>query len=280
MDTANPEQAAAWNGDEGKGWVTNAERYERSGDRLRPHLINPGLLREGDRVLDIGCGTGRSTIEAAQAVGGGSALGVDLSGPMIAHARERADAEGVANVEFVHADAQIHSFEPSSVDVVISETGCMFFGDPVAAFSNIGLALRPGGRVGLLVWRELQRNEWLIAIRRAVALGRDLPTPPPDAPGHPFSLADPDRVRSILGAAGYDDIELDPVDEPVDLGADADDAFAFFSTNGMVRWLLEGVDDAGRAQAFDNLRAAFKEGETEAGVLLGSSAWLIRATKR
>ena len=96
MDTANPEQAAAWNGDEGKAWVTNADRYERSGDRLRPHLINPGLLREGDRVLDIGCGTGRSTIEAAQAVVGGSALGVDLSGPMIAHARERADAEGVA----------------------------------------------------------------------------------------------------------------------------------------------------------------------------------------
>ena len=184
------------------------------------------------------------------------------------------------NVEFVHADAEIHSFEPSSVDVVISQTGCMFFGDPVAAFSNIGLALRPGGRVALLVWRELQRNEWLTAIRRAVALGRDLPTPPPDAPGHPFSLADPDRVRSIFGAAGYDDIDLDPVDEPVDLGADADDAFAFFSTNGMVRWLLEGVDDAGRAQALVNLRAAFKEGETEAGVLLGSSAWLIRATKR
>jgi SAM-dependent methyltransferase len=277
MDTANPEQAAAWNGDEGKGWVANADRYERSRVRLRTHLINPGLLRHGDRVLDIGCGTGRSTIEAAQAVGGGSALGVDLSGPMIAHARERADAEGVANVEFVHADAQIHSFEPSSVDVVISETGCMFFGDPVAAFSNIGLALRPGGRVGLLVWRELQRNEWLTAIRRAVALGRELPTPPPDAP-NPSSLADPDRVRSILGAAGYDDIELDPVDEPVDLGADADDAFAFFSMNSM--WLLDGVDDAGRTQAFDNLRAAFKEGETEAGVLLGSSAWLIRATKR
>jgi SAM-dependent methyltransferase len=277
METANPEQAAAWNGDEGKGWVANADRYERSRVRLRPHLINPGLLRESDRVLDIGCGTGRSTIEAAQAIGRGSALGVDLSGPMIAHARERADSEGVANVEFVHADAQIHSFEPSSVDVVISETGCMFFGDPVAAFSNIGLALRPGGRVGLLVWRELQRNEWLTAIRRAVALGRELPTPPPDAP-NPFSLADPDRVRSIFGAAGYDDIELDPVDEPVDLGADADDAFAFFSMNSM--WLLDGVDDAGRTQAFDNLRAAFKEGETEAGVLLGSSAWLIRATKR
>ena len=88
-----------------------------------------------------------------------------------------------------------------------------------------------------------------MAIRGAVALGRELPTPPPDAPGHPFSLADPDRVRSILGAAGYDAVELDPVDEPMVAGSDADDAFAFLGSSNLVGWLLEGVDDAGRAQA-------------------------------
>ena len=280
MDTANPDQAEAWNGEEGADWVRNAARYERSGVHHRPHLIHGDVLAEGDRVLDIGCGTGRSTIEAAVVVGSGSALGVDLSGPMIDHARAQAAQEGVANASFLQADAQLHPFETGAHDVAISETGAMFFGDPVAAFTNIGTALRPGGRLALLVWQELTRNEWLMAIRGAVALGRELPTPPPDAPGHPFSLADPDRVRSILGAAGYDAVELDPVDEPMVAGSDADDAFAFLGSSNLVGWLLEGVDDAGRAQAVDNLRTVFKEAETADGVLLGTAAWLISATKR
>lgn len=279
METANPEQAAAWNGDEGEDWVRNAVRYERSGVRHRPHLISKDTLHPGDRVLDIGCGTGRSTIEAARFVADGSALGVDLSGPMIAYARERAVAERVTNATFLQADAQIHPFEPGAFDVAISETGAMFFGDPKAAFTNIAAALRSAGRLALLVWRELDRNEWLVAIRGAVALGRDLPQPPPDAPGHPFSLADPDRVRSTLASAGFDGLTLDPIDEPMELGADAEDAFQFFASSALVSWLLEGVDDAGRAKAMDNLRTVFKEAEGPEGVLLGTSAWLINARK-
>ena len=279
METANPEQAAAWNGDEGADWVRNAARYERSGVRHRPHLLGPAVLCEGDQVLDIGCGTGRSTIEAARVVGTGSVLGVDLSEPMLVYARERAAAEGVGNAAFLQADAQVHPFERERFDVAISETGAMFFGDPVAAFTNIASALRPSGRLGLLVWRELERNEWLVAIRGAVALGRQLPVPPPDAPGHPFSMADPERVRAILGAAGLTAIDLAPVDEPMEVGADAQDAFDFFSTSALVGWLLEGVDDAGRARAMDNLRAVFEAAETSEGVLLGTSAWLITATR-
>jgi SAM-dependent methyltransferase len=279
METANPEQAAAWNGDEGEDWARHADRYERSGVRHRPHLINEEVLAPGDRVLDVGCGTGRSTIEAGRLVEGGSALGVDLSGPMLAHARAQAAAEGVGNVTFLQADAQIHPFEPGSFDTLISETGAMFFGDPVAAFTNLGAALRSGGRLALLVWQALDRNEWLVAIRGAVALGRELPTPPPEAPGHPFSLADPERVRSILGAAGFEGIALDAVDEPMELGADAADAFEFFGSSALVGWLLEGVDDAGRAEAMQNLRTVFEQAETPEGVLLGSSAWRISATR-
>jgi SAM-dependent methyltransferase len=279
MKTANPEQLKAWNGDEGQDWVRNAARYERSGVRHRPHLISADTVQRGDRVLDIGCGTGRSTIEAARLVADGSALGVDLSGPMLAYARERAAAEGVVNATFLQADAQIHPFDAGAFDVVISETGAMFFGDPEAAFANIAAALRAQGRLALLVWRELDRNEWLVAIRGAVALGRDLPQPPPGAPGHPFSLADPDRVRTILGSAGFDGISLTPIDEPMELGADAEDAFQFFSSSALVNWLLDGVDDAGRAKAMDNLRTVFEEAEGPEGVLLGTSAWLITATK-
>ena len=280
METANPEQAAAWNGDEGADWVRHAPRYERAGVRHRPHLINRDVLAQGDRVLDIGCGTGRSAIEAARLVDSGSALGVDLSGPMLAYASERAAEEGVTNVSFLQADAQIHQFEAAAFDVAISDTGSMFFSDPTAAFTNIARALRHGGHLAMAVWRELPRNEWLTAIRSAVALGRKLPVPPPDAPGHPFSLADQDRVRSILAAAGFESVVFDSIDEPMVLGDDAEDAFAFFGSSNLVGWLLEGVDDAGRAQAMDNLRTLFKEAETPEGVLLGTSMWLVRATKR
>ena len=229
-------------------------------------------------MLDIGCGTGRSAIEAARLASEGSVLGIDLSSQMLAYAREQAAAEGVTNVTFVQGDAQVHPFEPGAADVAISDSGAMFFGDPVAAFTNIAGGLRPGGRLALLAWRELQDNEWLTTIRGALALGRELGTPPPDAPT-PFSLADPDRVQARLTAAGFGEIQLEPVDEPMELGTDADEAFAFFKDSGIVRGLLDGVDDAGRAEGLDNLHAAFKEAETSEGVLLGSSAWLITATR-
>jgi SAM-dependent methyltransferase len=278
MDIANVEAFEAWDGHEGEHWTEHADRYERSSWRHRPHLVNPSIIGTADRVLDIGCGTGRPTIEAAQLAIEGSALGLDLSSPMLVQARERAADEGVGNVTFVQGDAQVHAFEPDAADVAISHFGAMFFGDPVAAFTNIGRALRPGGRLALLGWREIERNEWLSTIRGALALGRELGTPPPDAPT-PFSLADPARVQARLTAAGFRDVELTPVDERVEMGRDADDAFSFFQHAGIVTGLLDGVDEAGRAQGLDNLRAAFKEAETSEGVLLGSSAWLITATR-
>jgi hypothetical protein len=138
--------------------------------------------------------------------------------------------------------------------------------------------LRADGRLALLTWRDLASNEWLTTIRGALALGRDLPIPPPDAPT-PFSMADPARVTARLSAAGFKDVHLDPIDEPFDLGADADDALGWFKTVGIVEGLLDGIDDAGRGQAFDNLHAAFKEAETSEGVLLGTASWLVTATR-
>jgi len=278
MDIANVEQAQAWDGHEGEHWAAHAARYEHSSWRHRARLLDAANLGATDRVVDIGCGTGRATIEAAQHASEGTALGLDLSGPMLAVARQHAHDEGVDNVTFVQGDAQVRPFEPGA-DVAISLAGAMFFGDPVAAFTNIGSGLRPGGQLVLLAWREMERNEWITAVRGALALGRELGTPPPDAPT-PFSLANPDRVRTILTAAGYDGVELEEVDEPIELGTDADDAYEFFSNVGIVHGLLDGVDDTGRAQGLDNLRATFKEAESSEGVLLGTSAWLITATRR
>ena len=139
---------------------------------------------------------------------GGSALGVDLSAHMLDYARRRAAEEGVTNASFQQVDAQIHPFPPGAFDAAISRTGAMFFGDLTAAFTNIGRALVPGGRLVLVAWQPLPANEWIREISGALSAGRDRPAPPPDAPG-PFSLSDPDRVRTILTATGFTNIELE-----------------------------------------------------------------------
>lgn len=279
MTIANVEQAQAWDGPEGDQWVGHAEWYERSSVRHWRRLVDTGLIVPGHDVLDIGCGTGRSTREAARLASPGSVLGVDLSKRMLEYARRRSQEEGLANVRFEQADAQVHPFEEQAFEVAISSFGAMFFSNPVAAFSNIARALRPGGRLALLAWRELARNEWLCIFRATLAAGRELPEPPPGAPG-PFGLADADRVRSILDQAGFEDVDLEAVDEPVEFGSDADDAFAFARTTGIVKGLTEDLDEATRAGALAQLRAALEQHDTGAGVLLGTSAWLITAARR
>ena len=229
-----------------------------------------------DRVLDIGCGTGQTTRDAARAATGGSAVGVDLSARMLDYARRRAAEEGVTNASFEQVDAQIHPFPPESFDVAISRTGAMFFGDLTAAFTNIGRALVPGGRLVLVAWQPLPANEWIREISGALAAGRDLPAPPPDAPG-PFSLSDPDRVRSILTAAGFTGIELEGTTAGMWFGADADDAHRFVL--GLMGWMLHGLDDTGHARAMDGLRATMAAHETSDGVVFGSAAWTISATR-
>lgn len=161
----------------------------------------------------------------------------------------------------------------------MSSFGTMFFNDPVAAYTNIGGGLHRNGRIALLAWRTLQENEWLTSVRSALAVGRELPVPPPDAPT-PFALANPERVRSILGSAGFDGVDLKPIDELIELGTDASDALEFAKTMGIVEGLTNGLDQQARAQAMSQLAALFHERETADGVLLASAAWLITARKR
>jgi SAM-dependent methyltransferase len=197
---------------------------------------------------------------------------------MLERARQQARVDGLTNVGFEQADAQVHPFDEHAFDVAISRFGAMFFADPVAAFANIGQALRPGGRLALLAWRPLAANEWLSAIRGALAAGRILPEPPVGAPG-PFGLAGAADVRRILGAAGFNDVVLDIVDEPVRLGADADDAFGFLRGLSITRGLLDGLDDTAVAGALEQLQAVLATYDTGRGVLLDSSAWLITARR-
>lgn len=275
---ANVEMARAWDGEEGDRWTEDAERYEATGCRVWQRFLDTGPVEVSDRVLDIGCGTGASTLDAARIASAGAALGVDLSARMLARARRRAEAEGLTNVRFEQADAQVHPFEANAFDVAISSFGAMFFADPVAAFANMARALRPGGRLAMLTWRDLARNEWLTALRGALAMGRQLAEPPPGAPG-PFGLADPDRVQAILGAAGFEDVELQAIDDPLQLGPDADDAFEFVRNMGIVHGLTQDLDDATRARALDEVRAVLEAHQSDEGVLLGTSVWLITARR-
>ncbi len=276
---ANVEMAKAWDGEEGDDWTENAERYEASGQRLLPHLDLSDLVAPTDRVLDIGCGTGKVTLAAARVASSGQAVGVDLSSRMIAFARLRAGREGVGNVEFLHADAQVHPFESEGFHVAISSFGAMFFNDPLGAFTNIHRALVPGAPIALLSWRPLEENEWLMAIRGALAMGRTLPAPPAGGPG-PFGLVDAESVHQILGGAGFVDVGVTPVDEPIWLGSDADDAWTFVAGMGIVRGLTQDLDEGTKRQALDRLQAVVAGYEADDGVWLPSAAWRITAHRR
>ena len=164
---ANAEMAAAWDGDEGEGWARHWQRHDRLVSAYHEVLLAAAAVARSERVLDVGCGNGQTTRDAARSAADGRALGVDLSSPMLERARKLAGLEAVANVDFEQADAQVHPFAAASYDVVVSRFGVMFFADPVAAFANIGAALPPGGRMVVLAWRELADNEWLTAIRSA-----------------------------------------------------------------------------------------------------------------
>jgi SAM-dependent methyltransferase len=181
-------------------------------------------------------------------------------------------------VAFEQCDAQIHPFEEAAFDVAISRTGAMFFGDPVAAFANLGRALRPGGRLALLTWQGIADNPWFDDFRAAVDAGRNLPAPPPDAPG-PFSLSDPDRVRTLLSAAGFTDITLKGRNEPMWFGTDADEAYRFVCGLGFVRFMLQDVDDAARTKAYVDLRTSIEAHATSDGVVYPSATWIITARR-
>jgi len=274
-DPSNAGQVGAWDGNEGAFWTAQAQRFDETLANSHGPFLAAAEIRERDRVLDVGCGTGQATRDAARIATNGSALGVDLSSQMIALARKTAAAEDLDNVEFGHADAQIHPFETAEFDVVISRMGSMFFGDPTAALANLHRALRPGGRLALLTWQGVADNEWLTEFRTALAVGRDLPSPPPDVPS-PFALSDPERVTAILAAAGFADVSFQSLYEPMSFGPDPDDAFDFVSE--LTGWMLAGLDSADRTAALAALRTTIAEHTGDHGVTYRSATWIITAT--
>jgi SAM-dependent methyltransferase len=238
------------------------------------HFRAAARVGSRDRVLDIGCGTGQSTREAARAAVAGSAVGVDVSAPMLERARQLSDDEGLTNVTFQQANAQVHRFPPTHFDLCISRFGTMFFADPVAALTNIGHALRPAARLVLLVWQERDRNEWATVIRQSITAA----SAPPGGP-NPFSLADPTVTEGILAAAGFGEVGFTDVHEPVYYGPDS--ATAHDAVLRLLKFndLLADLDAAAAEQARTRLRTTLDGHETDGGVYFDSRAWIVTARR-
>jgi SAM-dependent methyltransferase len=274
----NTAQAEAWNGPEGAYWAAHQDRWNAINAGYNTPLLTAAGIGETDRVLDIGCGSGQTTRLAARAASRGSALGVDLSAPQLARARELAAAEGLENVAFEQGDAQVHPFPDAAFEVAISRMGVMFFADPVAAFANIRRALRPGGRLTFVCMGDPADNEWLRALH---TLGPLLPVPDLGAPGAPgmFSLADPERIRDVLTAAGFGTVRTSPVETLMPWGRDAEDAADFMLGTGPGRAMLAEAGPGAADQVRQALTGAFTPYQQPDGVRLRATAWLVTADR-
>jgi SAM-dependent methyltransferase len=278
----NAEQIRYWSETLGPRWVEREAMLDAQIGPLGLAAIERARVGAGERVVDVGCGCGQTSLQLAERVGpSGSVLGIDVSAAMLERARER--AAGRANVRFAHADAQTHRFDPD-FDLVFSRFGVMFFAEPVAAFANLARALRPGGRLAFVCWQPIERNPWLLLPLRAVA--GIVPLPPPPAPGAPgpFSFADPERVRRVLAAAGFAGVRLEAEEGELAIGAGGDlgRAVEISLQMGPVAAALREAGEAGRAargRAADAIRAALAPLETPSGVRAGYAAWIATARR-
>jgi SAM-dependent methyltransferase len=274
---ANQEQAAAWNGWEGRLWADRPERYDAMMEAFTAPLFAAADIAAGHEVLDVGCGTGRITRLAARRAHRGHVLGVDLSAPMLDRARRDAAAENLANIAFEQADAQVHPFREAAFDVIVSRGGVMFFADPVAAFGHLGTALAPGGRLVFLGPRPGGAGSPYA--RATAALTPHLREPSPAARGM-GSLTDPARIREVLAAAGFRDIEVTPEGAGMDYGVDAGAAADFLLSMSPARHNLRELDATSLTALHDQLRAALEEFETPDGVRIPGTVWIVSASGR
>jgi SAM-dependent methyltransferase len=213
MSEANADQSAFWNAQPGQNWVSFQATLDAQMSEVTEALLAAAAPRPGERVIDIGCGAGGSTLALAAAVGpSGRVTGLDVSSPLLARAEERRRERGLANLAFIEADAQDHPFDPAASDLAVSRFGVMFFADPVAAFANIARALRPGGRLVFAAWAGPEHNPWFTLPQQAAVarLGPVAPAPP-EAPG-PMAFRDAARVTGLLAAAGLREARAQPVD--------------------------------------------------------------------
>jgi SAM-dependent methyltransferase len=274
----NVAQAEYWNANAGQKWTDHQEHQDQVLRPVSDRLIAVAKPKPGDRVIDVGCGCGATTIDFAERVGrNGAVLGLDVSAPMLARARERAPQD--LPITLALADATVHDLGRHAADLVVSRFGVMFFADPARSFANLRQGLKPAGRLVFACWREPKHNPWLILpLREAGKHAPPLPETNPEDPG-PFAFASEARVRRILGDAGFADIDLTPHDLELDIaaGRGLETAVRAAMTIGPTSRLLDGQSEAVRAAATADIRKALAAHARDERVPLGAAIWIVTA---
>jgi SAM-dependent methyltransferase len=275
-ELANREQADAWNGESGHRWVATADRRDAVLAPVGSLLVTPETVRGGARVLDVGCGCGATTLMAAARVGTrGRAVGIDLSAPMLGVARCRAVDAKQDRATFVRGDAQVHRFETSSVDLVISRFGTMFFSDPIAAFRNIASAMRPDAELRFATWQPLSENEWLTVPGAALLRHTELRASSVEGPGM-FAQSDPEAISAVLHASGFTGVQIEAHDVTFVLGQTIDEAIAYLADSGPARVMLDSIPDGpARADALLDVRDRLRDHVERSGVVLRGGVWIV-----
>ena len=274
----NQTQSALWNSRGGEVWVEQQQLLDRlflPFERLLADAVASGDARN---VLDIGCGAGATTLAAARRLGPqGQCTGLDISAPLIAAARRRAESEGLANAQFIAGDAQRQAFDPETFDAIISRFGVMFFDDPAAAFANLRRAVRPGADLTFIAWRSAEDNPFMVAAERAAApFLPELAPRDPIAPGQ-FAFAGTDRVRRILETE-WRDINIQSLDVPCTLSAD--DLATYAARMGRVGQMLPDLDEATRATVIRAVTQAFEPYVSDGVASFNAACWRVHAHAR
>ena len=272
---ADSEQSRLWNGPSGQAWIDLQEAFDGSLKPFEDLLVEAVATQAAQQVLDVGCGTGATTLAIARQLGArGRCTGIDISQPMVAVARARAKREG-SRANFVCADVQAHAFEPAAFDCLVSRFGVMFFDAPVQAFANLRRAARPGATMHFIAWRSTAENEFMITAERAAApLLPAVPPRQPDAPGQ-FAFADRERVRSILHDSGWGAIDIRPVDAPCAMTES--DLGRYTARLGPVGRALREADPATHARVVAVLREAFAPFVHDGIARFTAACWMIEA---
>lgn len=268
-------QAALWNGHAGRAWVDTQAALDQMFQPLEDRLVEAVNAHGAQHVLDVGCGTGSTTLAVTRRLGAnGDCLGIDISAPMLQTARERAQREATP-ASFVRGDAQTYTFEPASFDMIVSRLGVMFFDDPVAAFTNLRLAAREGAALWFIAWRGPADNPFMTTAERTAApLLPNLPPRKPGAAGQ-FAFADRERVTCTLAASGWTDIDIQPAD--FECALPERELVPYLSRLGPVGLALQDVDTPTRTRVVDVMRAAFEPYVHGPEVRFTAACWIAHA---
>ena len=276
----NAAQIAYWNDRAAVTWTNFQDRLDAQFEPITALALNAAAPAAGECAIDVGCGCGATVLALADRLGpSGQVVGLDVSEPMAARARQRIEAAGLTNARVIVSDAASHRFAEPRADLVLSRFGVMFFADPAAAFANLRTAMRPGGRLLFAAWRPLADNPWFsVPMQAAAPLLPPQPPADPRAPG-PFALADRDRTLGLLRAAGWKQAALQGHDVGMRIAAagQIEQATEFATHMGALGRILAEQPPASRAPVQDAVAAALKRYDSPDGIVLPGSIWLISA---